>query len=387
LTSIEAINQLNRILKHRKILSNEEISFLNKFEILFKEKLVTLCTETYVKHVNRNDEDYYSIPKELRECQGISILNEYDHDYCQECSSEITFEGKSRFERLRVLILNDNLLQILHRILKEIGLTKMRSSPNWTFVTKNGNVFLLIYGINSFRKNHMILPSYGKEPVGIIDCKSFQSNNEPFIKSVWWVILNELTTVKNWLDGLSTFSKKDRPLADEVENYFRSNIDNLSPDSFEDYYKDLLNEISNAPINFQIKINELKQLSTNILGQIAVKVGAAGNPDIRNISKYKYYSVIFQPETIGDTKFYTAKTYVTVKNHLEQLIRHSRGQKGVIISSNNNIQSTIWEELFTYKIHNNNQWKYIVITRDMLKEIVTLFAPWLINKNYNCSRA
>ncbi|OLS27647.1 MAG: hypothetical protein HeimC2_10950 [Candidatus Heimdallarchaeota archaeon LC_2] len=56
-------------------------------------------------------------------------------------------------------------------------------------------------------------------------------------------------------------------------------------------------------------------------------------------------------------------------------------EKGAIISLSNRVTQAVWKSIIM-KRDQKGYWQYVVVTRNMLKNLIALFTPWLVNSKY-----
>ncbi|MFW6029662.1 MAG: hypothetical protein ACOCRO_05345 [Halanaerobiales bacterium] len=377
----------------RQLLTNDERIICEERESVF---LKSACELEELGLLKLNKEDYISCEKkfnvrdnlghiiEIRKCNGfipIEDKEEKREETCPECGELIKFEDRKIKTRYKTKITYENI--------KKYIIELVESFPD--YIIKNHNEGFLEVESEEEKEIYLCIPKLITAENESYLSFSYVWNNHPlYIKlgneTVSHVIdrinsieiaeiINNKSNFKYKMKVASLNIEKDdrRECLNDKFNTFLNKIDGYD---FEDWFETILVPYLQDHRKLVGKyLEKLNRDRNTIFGKIYVKIGGAGNTDIREIEKYSYISqLIYSDIKIVEAKRYQGTSEIK-RNHLKT-VKLQMGEdptqpgKAIIISTTNNVQSTAWDTIFKLK-NNKGEWVILIFTKSMLLELLT----------------
>lgn len=355
-------------------LKPDQIKIVTMLNDVFEDELLGVTQISIIHCVDENDLEFKSLNYNQIECKAIIEIEEAtDFVQCINCGKVAELSQKQPKSQSIVKVLFSNIENAVNAILIDLEFEKI-NAYEW---------LLDKFTINYLTRRRTEIPIW---PL-TFSCflvHEIQSNDiEIWKKNVFDFLLSKSEDRIVWLNSLhQTFGQDPSLDRATLESYIKS-LDELSSTEFEYWYANFLNEISNHPKEYQQTIQKLSVLQGNILGSISIQVGGQLSADTKTFPKLEYYQVLVENIQAGDTKKYGANSTIKIQ-HFRQLRDYVDEGKGAIVSLSNKVDSSVWSRIFHYR-KIKNRFDYVIITRRMLKDLISLFAPWLPNEGFRFS--
>ena len=99
---------------------------------------------SYVKCVNRGDEDYLDLTEDQKNCTGISYINKTQEvSGCHACNRHLILENKERFKVYIISINYNVVIEILREILGKENTSIKKDNAHVIFIDEDGNEYTL----------------------------------------------------------------------------------------------------------------------------------------------------------------------------------------------------------------------------------------------------
>jgi hypothetical protein len=361
----------DKLIFYRRIFRNNfELEEINDdIKDLCDLGLIELCKTSYVKCVNRSDNDYLDLTEDQKACDGKSYVNESQELVeCNYCNRQLILENKKKFEVYLISIVYNGIIEFLR---EKIG------KENTAINENNSHI---IY-TDEKEINHTICVL---DLCNNIECKSKFYYSDEIIYVYCDVAIGFSAANVIWLfdllvkesDQLIAYIKATTPKisANKVKFVMENLIDKMSWQNFEDFIPQLLNNIRENPNNYNDGFSRLERYSGTVLSSFSVKLGGPRSTDAYSINLFDYYQLPLKSRIRIECKHSEPSNIdssVSIDD-LRELMDHAFLKEGVIFTNRKKIDSSAMNRCIELK-EANRHWKFNIIHRPLLKLFISLF--------------
>ena len=359
---LSILNEGERISERQAI----ELSKINEF---FSKEVLTIIQYDVIDCVDPKDNEFSQLSINERECRNVIKVNpETNFILCQFCGKKSNLNNKNPYTERRLAINDRKLDLVLSNVLKNHNF-KLTQTGTWE------KTDIKIKFISRKRSNFPI--TFVSDKIGYLLNEHKNTDIEFWYQSVWEFLFCSDEQRESWFDGIvATFDKSLFPNEGEIERYLKNSLDGKHYTVFEKWYSDFLNKIGGDPERFKLALNYLEKTRNSLLGAVTIRIGENLEADTKTFPKFDYYKTILSSIQVGDTKLYSDGSRITL-DHFRQLRDYADEEKGAIISLSDDVISSVWSRIFFYK-DKRGRWDFVIITRTMLKELISLFLPSIL---------
>ncbi|MHA1756188.1 MAG: hypothetical protein ACTSVV_05410 [Promethearchaeota archaeon] len=370
---MEFLNQLNLDQVKQVFRNNyecEEIS--STIQKLIDLRLIEVEEKTYVKCVNRNDDDFLDLTEDQKMCSGTSYIDGVqDYCECDVCGRRLIIANKEKFKNYSVSINYDTVINLL---IDKIGNSRFEINRNNAHIEildemENKRVLCILDLCDNVECKSKF---YYSDSIIYIYCDKIYGNIQATPNIIWFF---DFLTINS--DQIIYFIKDNAPLvnSNKIRTIMANYIDTMSWQEFEDFIPRILNYIREHPNKYNEGLTSLQKHSGTIFSSFSIKLGGSGRTDAYSINLLDYLCFLLKPDISIEVKHSNQNNIKNSirRSDLRELMDHAYQKEGVIITNRKNIDAYVMDRCIQLKKENNGNWKYIVIHRPLLILFISLF--------------
>ncbi len=361
----------NKIPFFKKIFrENFEIEEINNdIQDLKISGLINLSESSYVKCVNRRDDDYLDLTDDQKNCTGMSYINETQEiSECHACNRHLILENKEKFKVYIISINYSVVIEILRENLGKENTIIRKDNAHIIFIDEDGKEHTLC--ILDLCKNVECKTSfYYSDEILYIYCDVVVGFDAPNVIWLFDLLLKKPNQQLIFIRTTAPMIYTER-VRDVMENF----IDGMTWQEFEDFIPQMLNYIKDNPKNYNKGMSFLQKYSGTIISAFGVKLSGSGKTDAYSINLLNYFKHILKPDIRIECKHSepnNINSSIKIKD-LRELIDHAYQKDGAIFTNRKKIDGSVINRCIDFK-ETCGQWKYVIFHRPLLKLLISLF--------------
>ncbi|MFW6009287.1 MAG: hypothetical protein ACOCP8_08505 [archaeon] len=396
---------MDKIFHYKQLFTTDELRMMKNSPLynsaleLNKKDLIKLNEKKYINCNNSfYSKDSFGLPGEKYRCNGkVLIDNLYDEEelVCPECGKVIEFNKSNLIIKYCSTINYKSIIKYIQNIIIESEEFNIKENKEGFFVVENESSKLInicipsLVGIDNkyyYTFNYV----WNKNPL-FIKIKNYSISHiaDNFNSIGIWDIINDSNNLIEKIK-LASVEIEDNKEVEEIDKRFKEFVENITWQKFEDWVNEvLISHIKDKKKLVEEYLQKLERDKNKIYGYFPVKIGGAGNTDIRFIKKYSYLNNIihnYENAKIWDAKRHSDSTSLSrddmrkINYHLD--IDPSSPDRAIIICTSNKIASTAWDSMFELA-SNSNEWKLQIIPKSLLIELLIHIDGIKLLEQYN----
>jgi hypothetical protein len=361
--------------------------------LLTSMKLVKVRRYDVVKCVNEDDDDYDTLDFSQHACNGEIAVSQravsLGYTFCPLCNREVKIEGKCRFPRSLVQVDLDHVLSYLLRLLKSKcnTVSRLRSDVlthaigTYRCALNDRRTVIVSVVLETAPDFVFSWPRLFKTPVCFIPLNDNEIASAYRRRYVFVPISDLLTSPKPeqvlnecLLTCADYYAKLERPQddPDSINKMFQNFVNRVSDREFEAFVTEFLQAIATRPKKVLSYLRLLQSDKSSHFGCFNRQIGGSGLQDVFSEPKIEYLYILFKGRKDTEVKHYK-RTSIGLRE-LGELMRFCQRSNtdGILVTSSANVRASVWNEILQSR-NSHGYWKYIVIDRPLLLELLTEF--------------
>lgn len=316
--------------------------------------------------------------------EKINIDNDNEYTICPTCGYQVDIDSRSKYECFIAAIYNKGLTDYIIKKINDTDKFEVINFDNGVFYVSDKSGKTLLIAIPHFMtcnsQNYFSFNYVYENP--ILFLRTFSNHMSHVIDNIrtlnFWDFINmdesqledKLSTVLVNIEEESLYEYQ------RINKLFDDFAEEITWQKFEDWTNEFFSYVKENRKLADKYFSKLMRDKNTIFGSIHVKIGGAGNTDIRLFDKYSYLKPLFYSNSyILDSKNYSERKLSQIKrDHIGKLSLHmgedpTNPEYAFAFCTTNNIQTTAWDSILQTK-RNKGRWVYIIINKSLLIDIL-----------------